>query len=91
MNYLKSFYISSSSISIQLDKNNHNYFQYISKDNIIYSYPTYFDNDKISAEIELNLNNNKSIMLDSLTIYNFPRKYSNFRQWKATEYYQQNY
>ena len=69
MNYLKSFYTSSPSISIKLDKNNHNYFQYISKDNIIYSLPTYFDNDKISGEIELNLNNNKSIILDSLTIY----------------------
>ena len=68
LNNFKSFYSSSSSLSIKLDKNKHNHFQYISRDNIIYLYPTYFDNDKITGEIELNLNNNKSLILESLTI-----------------------
>ena len=69
MNYLKSFFSFSPSISIKLDKNNHNFFQYISKDNKILSYPTYYDKDKISGKIELDLNNNNSIILQSLTIY----------------------
>ena len=69
MNYLKSFYSSSPSLIIKLKRNKHNFYQYISKDNKVFSYPTYFDNDKISGEIELNLNNNKSIIINSLSIY----------------------
>ena len=69
MNYIKSFYSSPPSLSIKLNKNKHNCFQYISKENNIFIYPTYFDNDKISGEIELNLNNNKSIIIKSLSIY----------------------
>ena len=68
MYYLKSFYSSSPIISIKIDKNNHNFFQYISKDNKILSFPTYYDKDKITGNIELKLNNNKSILLESLTI-----------------------
>ncbi len=68
MNYLKSFYSSSPSLIIKLKRNKHNFYQYISKDNKVFSYPTYFDNDKISGEIELNLNNNKSIIINSLSI-----------------------
>ena len=69
MNYIKSFFSFSPIISIKLDKNNHNYFQYISKDNKIFTYPTYYDKDKISGKIELDLNNNNSIIIESLTIY----------------------
>jgi vacuolar protein sorting-associated protein 26 len=69
MNYLKSFYSSPPSLSIKLNKNKHNFFQYISKENKIFLYPTYFDNDIISGEIELNLNDNKSIIVNSLSIY----------------------
>lgn len=68
MYYLKSFYTSSPFISIKLDKNNHNFFQYISNDNKILSFPTYYDKDKINGNIELKLNNNKSILLESLTL-----------------------
>lgn len=68
MYYLKSFYSSSPVISIKLDKNNHNCFQYISNDNKIFSFPTYYDKDKITGNIELKLNNNKSLILESLTI-----------------------
>ena len=69
MNYIKFFFSFSPSISIKLDKNNHNYFQYISKDNKILSYPTYYDKDKISGNIELDLNSNNSITVNSLLIY----------------------
>ena len=69
MNYIKSFFSFSPTISIKLDENNHNFFQYISKDNKIFSYPTYYDKDKISGKIELDLNNNNSIILESLSIY----------------------
>ena len=68
MNYLRSFYSSPPSLSIKLDKNKHNYFQYISKDNKIITYLTYFDSDKITGEVELNLNNNKSIIANSLSV-----------------------
>ena len=68
MYYLKSFYSSSPNISIKIDKNNHNSFVYLSKDNKILSFPTYYDKDKITGNIELKLNNNKSILLESLTI-----------------------
>ena len=69
MNYFKSFYTYSPSVSIKLEPNNHKKFKYITKDNIIQSFPTYYDKDKISGNIELKLNNNKSILIESLNIY----------------------
>ena len=72
MNYLKSFYTyspSSPSVSIKLEPNNHKKYKYITKDNIVLSYPTYYDKDKITGNIELKLNNNKSILIESLNIY----------------------
>ena len=68
MNYLKSLYESSPSVSIKLEPNNCKCFKYISKDNKIISYPTYYDNDKISGLIELKLNSNKSTIIDSIKI-----------------------
>ena len=68
MNYIKSLISSSPSISIRLDKNSHNFFQYITKTRL-FLYPTYFDNDKITGTIQLKLNNNKSILIESLSIY----------------------
>ena len=41
MNYIKSLYSSSPSISIKLDKNKHNFFQYITNTHTFY-FPTYF-------------------------------------------------
>ena len=52
----------------QSNKNEHKKFKYITKDNIVLSYPTYFDKDKISGNIELRLNNNQSILIESLNI-----------------------
>ena len=68
MNYIKSLYSSSPSISIKLDKNKHNFFQYITNTHT-FLFPTYFDNDKITGTIELKLNSNKSIIIQSLSIY----------------------
>ncbi len=69
MNYFKSFYTYSPSVSIKLEPNNHKKFKYITKDNIIQSFPTYYDKDKISGNIELKLNNNNSILIESLNLY----------------------
>ena len=69
MNYLKSFYTYSPSVSLKLVPNNHNKFKYITQDNKIISFPTYYDKDKISGSIELKLNNNKSILIETLDIY----------------------
>ena len=54
--------------SIKLKPNNYECFKYISKDNKINSYNTYHDNGKISGTTELKLNNNKSIIIDSVYI-----------------------
>ena len=69
MNYLKYLYSSPPTIAINLDKNNHTCFSYITDDNKLISYPTYFDNDKIAGNLELKLNNNKSTIIESLNIY----------------------
>lgn len=69
MNYLKSLYESSPSVSIKLEPNNNKCFKYISKDNKRISYPTYYDNDMISGIIVLNLNSNKSTIINSIKIY----------------------
>jgi len=68
MNYLKSLYESSPSVSIKLGTNNNKCFNYISKENKIISYPTYYDDDIISGIIELKLNSNKSTIIDSINI-----------------------
>ena len=71
MNFLKSLYTSSPSINIKLESNNHNYFKYITKENKILSYPTYYDKDEIFGIIKLILNNNKLIIIESMNIYLF--------------------
>ena len=68
MEYFKFLYSSSPSLKINLASNGHKPYKYISKDNNINEYPTFYDNDEISGNIELKLNNNKSLIYEYISI-----------------------
>ena len=71
MEYLKFLYSSPPSLEINLDPKKHNSFKYITKDNKIKEYITFYDTDEISGNIELKLNNTKSLIyeLASINLY----------------------
>ena len=68
MEYLKFFYSSPPSIEINLKSNGHKSYKYITKDNKIIEYPTFYDNDEISGNIILKLNNTKSLIYEYVSI-----------------------
>ena len=69
MEYFKFLYKSQPSIEINLNSVNHNPFEYITKENKIIKYPTFYDNDEISGNIELKLNSNKSLIYEDVSIF----------------------
>ena len=68
MEYFKFLYSSSPSIKIMLSSNNHKSYKYITKDNEIKEYPVFYDTDEISGNIELKLNNKKSLIYESVLV-----------------------
>ena len=68
MEYLKFFYSSPPWIEINLKSNGHKSYKYITKDNKIIEYPTFYDNDEISGNIILKLNNTKSLIYEYVSI-----------------------
>ena len=68
MEYFKFLYKSPPSLEINLTPQKHKLFKYITKDNKIKEYPTFYDNDEISGNIELKLNNNKSLIYEYVSI-----------------------
>ena len=68
MEYLKFLYKSPPSLEINLTSKGHNPFKYITKDNKIKEYPTFYDTDEISGNIILKLNNNKSLIYEYVSI-----------------------
>ena len=68
MEYFKFLYSSSPSIKIILSPNNHKLYKYITKDNEIKEYPVFYDTDEISGNIELKLNNKKSLIYESVLV-----------------------
>ena len=69
MEYFKFLYKSQPSIEINLNSVNHNPFEYITKENKIIKYPSFYDNDEISGNIELKLNSNKSLIYEDVSIF----------------------
>ena len=69
MEYFKFLYSSPPSLKINLTSNGHKSYKYITKDNKINEYPTFYDNSEISGNIELKLNNNKSLIYEYISIY----------------------
>ena len=68
MEYFKFLYSSPPSLIINLTSNGHKSYKYITKENNINEYPTFYDNDEISGNIELKLNNNKSLIYEYISI-----------------------
>ena len=68
MEYFKFLYSSPPSLKINLTSNGHKTYKYITKDNEINEYPTFYDSDEISGNIELKLNNNKSLIYEYISI-----------------------
>jgi len=68
MEYFKFLYKTQPSIEINLTSKKHNSFKHITKDNKIKEYPTFYDNDEISGNIELKLNKNKSLIYEYVSI-----------------------
>ena len=68
MEYFKFLYSTSPSLKINLTSNGHKTYKYITKDNNTNEYPTYYDNEKISGNVELKLNNNKSLIYEYISI-----------------------
>ena len=71
MEYLKFLYSSPPSSVINIDPKKHKSYKYITKDNKIKEYITFYDTDEISGNIELKLNNTKSLIyeLASINLY----------------------
>ena len=69
MEYFKFLYSSPPSLQINLTSNGHKSYKYITKEKNINEYPTFYDNDEISGNIELKLNNNKSLIYEYISIY----------------------
>ena len=68
MEYFKFLYSSPPSLQINLTSNGHKSYKYITKEKNINEYPTFYDNDEISGNIELKLNNNKSLIYEYISI-----------------------
>ena len=68
MEYLKFLYKPPPSLEINLPTKGHNKFKYVTKDNKIKEYPTFYDTDEISGNIILKLNNNKSLIYEYVSI-----------------------
>lgn len=68
LNSIKSLYLTPPSIEIIVDENKHKKYKYVTKDNIIIEYPTFYDNDEISGKIKLKLNNNESLIYEYIEI-----------------------
>ena len=69
MEYFKFLYKPQPSIEINLKSISHNPYEYITKENKIIKYPTFYDTDEISGNIQLKLNSNKSLIYEYISIY----------------------
>ena len=68
MEYFKFLYSSSPSLKINLSPNIHKSYKHITKDNEVKEYPVFYDTDEISGNIELKLNNKKSLIYESVLV-----------------------